>query len=184
MGFLWRGGRREYEDDFVAYYTARGKDLRNTAFVLCGDWHLAEDLTQTTFTKLYKAWNRIQRHDVMDQYARRVLLHAFLDERRRPWRRELSTVPDSAALDTVSYDEHGSEERAVLRTALLQLSKRHRAVLVLRFWADLSVEQVADVLGCSTGTVKSQTSRGLSNLREVLGGALVDLRRPMRGEQP
>jgi RNA polymerase sigma-70 factor (sigma-E family) len=183
MGFLWRSGRREYDDDFVAYYTARGALLRNTAYLLCGDWHLAEDLTQTTFTKLYRSWSRIQRHDTMDQYARRVLLNAFLDERRRPWRREVATTPDNAALDPDTYEQRGSEERMVLRNALQRLAKRHRAVLVLRFWADLSVEQVADVLGCSPGTVKSQTSRGLASLRDVLGGELVELRGTMRGGQ-
>jgi RNA polymerase sigma-70 factor (sigma-E family) len=183
MRLPWRGGRREYEDEFVAYYTARGNDLRNTAYVLCGDWHLAEDLTQTTFTKLYRSWQRIERHDRLDQYARRVLLRTFLDERRRPWRREFSTLPDSPALDGVALDDRWSDERMVLRTALLRLTRRQRAVLVLRFWADLSVEQVADILGCSTGTVKSQTSRGLAHLRSELGAALVDLEWPTRGGQ-
>ena len=99
MGLLRRG---EHESDFVAYYAAHANQLRNTAYLLCGDWHLAEDLTQITFTNLYRAWHRIQRHDVLDQYARRVLLRAFLDERRRPWRRELATVPDSSTLDRVA----------------------------------------------------------------------------------
>jgi len=169
MGFPWRGGRREIDADFVAYYTARGGVLRSTAYLLCGDWHLAEDLTQTTFTKLYRAWHRIQRHEVLDQYARRVLLRVFLDERRRPWRREFATVPDSPALDVVAPSDGMPDERLLLTTALLRLPPRHRAVLVLRFWADQSVEQVADILGCSPGTVKSQTSRGLANLREALG---------------
>ena len=71
----------------------------------------------------------------------------------------------------------------MLRTALARLPKRRRAVLVLRFWADLSVEQVADILGCSTGTVKSQTADGLADLRQVLGGALDDLKRPLGGRQ-
>jgi RNA polymerase sigma-70 factor (sigma-E family) len=181
MNVLRRGGGREYEDDFVAYYAARADNLRSTAYLLCGDWHLAEDLTQTTFTKLYRSWRRIERHDVLDQFARRVLLRAFLDERRRPWRREHSTEPDSATLDTVSDEPHSSDDRMVLRAALLRIPPRRRAVLVLRFWADLSVEQVAEVLGCSTGTVKSQTSEGLTNLRSVLGGTLDDLKRPLRG---
>lgn len=183
MKFLRRGGRRDHEGDFVAYYAARGDLIRNTAYVLCGDWHLAEDLTQTTFTKLYQSWHRIERHDVLDQYARRVLLRAFLDERRRPWRREFSTVPDSAALDTASHDEQRSDERVVLRTALMRIPKRQRAVLVLRYWDDLSVDQVAEILGCPTGTIKSQTARGLANLRGVLGGAQLDLEEPIRGAQ-
>lgn len=169
MSFPWRGRRQEVDAEFVEFYAARGGDLRNTAYLLCGDWHLAEDLTQTVFTKIYRAWHRIQRHDVLDRYARRVLLHAFLDERRRPWRREHPTVPESAVLDRKAPDQALPEERMQLHRALMGLSKRHRAVLVLRFWADLSVEQVAEILGCSTGTVKSQTSRGLANLRAVLG---------------
>ncbi|GAA1864129.1 SigE family RNA polymerase sigma factor [Asanoa iriomotensis] len=173
MAFAWRGGRHDVDEEFVAYYAARARSLRNTAYLLCGDWHLAEDLTQITFTNLYRAWHRIQRHDVLDQYARRVLLRAFLDERRRPWRRELATTPGSSTLDSVATDEPGApDERKLLDTALARLSPRHRAVLVLRFWDDLSVEQVADILRCSTGTVKSQTSRGLVALRALLGAEL------------
>lgn len=171
MRILRRRDRRAHDEEFVAYYAARAGHLRNTAYLLCGDWHLAEDLTQTAFTKLYRAWARIDRHDVLDQYARRVLLRAFLDEHRRPWRRERAVLPGDETLDAVVPEHRGVEDRQVLKTALLRIPKGRRAVLVLRFWADLSVEQVAEVLGCSAGTVKSQTARGLDNLREVLGDA-------------
>jgi RNA polymerase sigma-70 factor (sigma-E family) len=182
MLLLRRNGRRDHQDDeFVAYYAARGDELRKTAYVLCGDWHLAEDLTQIAFTRLYRAWARIRPGDPVDQYARRLLLHAFLHERRRPWRRELSTVPDSSTLDVETHEDRGADERLVLRKALLRIPRRQRAVLVLRFWADLSVEQVAEILDCPTGTVKSQTSRGLANLRTALGGALVELHPSVRG---
>ena len=177
----WPRHRRGYEDEFVAYYSARAGQLRSTAYLLCGDWHLAEDLTQTTFTKLYRAWSRIDRHEVLDQYARQVLLRTFLDERRRPWRREKPTLPEDAVLDVTAPEVRGSEDREVLKAALQQVPKRRRAVLILRFWADLSVEQVADILGCTTGTVKSQTSRGLADLRVALGDALGDLTRPTTG---
>jgi RNA polymerase sigma-70 factor (sigma-E family) len=157
------------EDEFVAYYVSRGDRLRRTAFLLCGDWHLAEDLTQITFVKLYQRWQRIERHDVMDQYARRVLLRTFLDDRRLlPRRREVATEPRSSTLDNRVHHDPVPDDRLVLREALLRLSPQHRAVLVLRFWEDLPVEQVAEILACSTGTVKSQTSRGLARLREVL----------------
>jgi RNA polymerase sigma-70 factor (sigma-E family) len=163
-----------YEDEFVAYYRARADHLRTTAFLLCGDWHQAQDLTQLAFTKLYRAWRRIERHDSLDQYARRVLLRAYLDERRRPWRRE---VPVEIIDPTIPAPEgHSPDDRVVLRAALARLPRRQRAVLVLRFWVDLPVEQVADLMGCSTGTVKSQTSDGLANLRRVLGRAAEDLR--------
>ena len=175
MAFVRRSGRRAWEDDFVAYYAAKGDMLRRTAFVLCGDWHLAEDLTQTAFTNLYRVWNRIERHDVLDQYARRVLLRAFLDQRRRPWRREVPAGSDRTDLDTATWEDRGADERMVLSTMLLRLPKRRRAVLVLRFWADLSVEQVAEILDCPIGTIKSQTARGLADLRELLGDSLADL---------
>jgi RNA polymerase sigma-70 factor (sigma-E family) len=169
MGPLRKGFRRAYDGEFVAYYHARAALLRNTAYLLCGDWHLAEDLTQVTFTKLYRAWPRIERHDTIDQYARQVLLRTFLDERRRPWRREKPTPPEDAVLEVTAPEVRGTEDREVLRNALQQVPGRRRAVLVLRFWADLPVDQVAELLGCSIGTVKSQTSRGLTDLRDALG---------------
>src|SRR4051794_5440011 len=169
MGPLRKGFRRAYDSEFVAYYHARAALLRNTAYLLCGDWHLAEDLTQVTFTKLYRAWPRIERHDTIDQYARQVLLRTFLDERRRPWRREKPTPPEDAVLDVTAPEVRGMEDREMLRNALQQVPGRRRAVLILRFWADLPVEQVAELLGCSIGPVKSQTSRGLTDLRDALG---------------
>src|SRR3954447_273735 len=113
-----------WEEEFVAYYTARGDILRRTAFVLCGDWHLAEDLTQTTFAKLYRVWHRIERHDVVDQYARRVLLRAFLDHRRRPWQRDIVADPGTFDMNAEVWHDRGREDRLVLRTALLRLPKR------------------------------------------------------------
>ena len=86
-------------------------------------------------------------------------------------------------LDITAPEVHGPEDREVLSNALQAVPKRRRAVLILRFWADLSVEQVADALGCTTGTVKSQTSRGLADLREALGDALGDLKRSTTGGQ-
>src|SRR5262245_12840833 len=173
MNVPWRR-RAEQEDDFGAFVASRRQQLRNTAYLLCGDWHLAEDLVQTAFTKLYLAWHRVDRHEVLDQYVRRVLVRTYLDERRRPWRREHATEPDSRLLDAGAHHDPDPSDPRVLRNALAQLSERHRAVLVLRFWADQSVEQVAATLGCSVGTVKSQTSRGLAQLRAILGEELSD----------
>lgn len=164
-----------WEQAFVAYYAAKGEMLRRLAFALCGDWHLAEDLTQTAFINLYRVWQRVERHEVLDQYARRVLLRAFLDQGRRPWRRETPAPPQSPALDEATWEDRGIDDRIALRDALLGLPKRRRAVLVLRFWADLSVEQVAEILDCPPGTVKSLTARGLADLRARLGGALAEL---------
>jgi RNA polymerase sigma-70 factor (sigma-E family) len=155
------------DDDFVSYYNARAEHLRTTAYLLCGDWHLAQDLTQQTFTKLYRVWGRLDRHDSLDQYARRVLIRTFLDETRRPWRREVPTETIDATLVAVSGS---TDDRLVLKAALSHLAPRQRAVIVLRFWADLPVEQVAAVLDCSAGTVKSQTSDALARLRRMLAG--------------
>jgi RNA polymerase sigma-70 factor (sigma-E family) len=173
--------RHAPDDDFVAYVKSRAHHLRSTAYLLCGDWHLAEDLTQTTFTKLYQAWHRIEKHETIDAYARRVLLRAFLDERRRPWRREHPTEPNNAMLDRLVHHDPAADDSTVLHAALMSLSQRHRAVLVLRFWLDLPVEQVAATLGCSTGTVKSQTSRGLSRIREILAAEISAERHPAAG---
>ena len=164
-----RGGgrRRPAEDEFTAFYAARGDHLRGTAYLLCGDWHLAEDLTQIAFVKLYRAWAKIERRETMDQYARRVLLRAFLDERRRPWRRERDPYDDAM---TASVPDRTAEvhDRILLRRALEALPRGRRAVLVLRFYEGLSVEETAEALGCSTGTVKSQTARGLAAMRNLL----------------
>ena len=123
MAFLRRGGRRDQDAEFVEFYEARAAMLRKTAFVLCGDWHLAEDLTQTTFTKLYLAWQRLDRHDQLDRYARQVLVRAFLDEGRRPWRREYSTTPESPLLDHVVDTRHSDERDA----AVPRRSRRSRS---------------------------------------------------------
>jgi RNA polymerase sigma-70 factor (sigma-E family) len=158
--------------EFVSYYQARAEHLRTTAYLLCGDWHLAQDLTQLTFTKLYRGWRRIERHDVLDQYARRVLLRAYLDERRRPWRREVLTATIDP--DRPARPDGRPDDRVVLRSALMRLPPRQRAALVLRYWVDLSIDETAAVLGCATGTVKSQTADGLANLRRLLGGVAND----------
>lgn len=158
------------EEGFRDFYLARGDRLRATAYLLCGDWHLAEDLVQAAFTKLYLAWPRVCQFEHLDQYARRTLVHTFLSERRRAWRREhpVQQVPEDPGgrLDGAGA---GAEERLILLDALAGLPGRQRATLVLRFWEDLSVEQTADLLGVSSGAIKTHTSRGLATLRARLG---------------
>ena len=154
------------DEEFSQLYTARAAVLRRTAFLLCGDWHLAEDLVQTAFVKLYLAWHRIERVEQLDGYVRRIIVRNFLDEKRRPWRRVrvTDTLPEQPA------PERGDlGERMLLGRALASLPRRQRATLVLRFWEDLSVEETARVLEMSTGTVKSYTARGLQALRTRLG---------------
>ncbi len=150
---------------FAEYFAARSDAMRGTAYLLCGDWHRAEDLVQTAFTKLYLAWNRISRHEVLDAYVRQTLIRTFLDERRRGWwRRERSTD----TLTERSQPPDAPESRLVVLEALAAVPPRQRAVLVLRYWEDLSIEATAELLGCSTGTVKSQAAKGLQTLRGLL----------------
>lgn len=153
------------EAAFRAFAISRRAALRRTAYLLCGDWHQADDLVQTALTKLYVAWTRLRSDEQPDAYARRVLTRCYLDERRRPWRRESPAVEleDRAAL-TPSVDDAFD-----LHDALNRLPARQRATVVLRYWADASVTETADALGCSEGTVKSQTARAISTLRELLG---------------
>lgn len=154
----------DWEQDYAAYVDGRGAALRGTAYLLCGNWHSAEDLSQTALTKLYLAWRRIDRAGSVDAYARQVLLRAFLDERRRPWRRERAWAdpPDTPSTGAAP------DERLALEGALRGLPRTQRAVLVLRYWCDLDVRDTAAALGISEGTVKSATSRGLAALRTVL----------------
>jgi RNA polymerase sigma-70 factor (sigma-E family) len=153
------------EDAFRAFALSRRPALRRTAFLLCGDWHQADDLVQATMVKLYVAWPRIRAEGPPDAYAQRTLVRCFIDERRRPWRRE---SPVEIA-DHLEVTPDTDEDLHDLRSALDRLPKRQRATLLLRFWLDMSVAQTADALGCSDGTVKSQTARALTTLRGLLG---------------
>jgi RNA polymerase sigma-70 factor (sigma-E family) len=154
---------------FEAYFAARSDAMRATAFLLCGDWHRAEDLVQQTFTKLYLAWRRIQRHDAMDNYTRQTLIRTFLSERRLGWFRNESVGPPEPERSAATAVSPGpADDRLVLMEALAKVPPRQRAVLVLRYWEDQSVEQTAALLNCSTGNVKSQASRGLATLRGLL----------------
>lgn len=159
--------RAERPADFESYVAVRRPHLRRTAYLLTGDWDRAEDVVQDTLTRLFVHWRRAQRADDLDAYVRRMLVNAFLSEKRRPWRRERSTdeLPETAYADPTD----GSDDRDELRRALADLGPSQRAVIVLRYWDDLSVEQTADALGCSTGNVKSQSARGLVHLRAALG---------------
>ncbi|ALG10151.1 SigE family RNA polymerase sigma factor [Kibdelosporangium phytohabitans] len=150
---------------FADYFAARSDAMRRTAYLLCGDWHRAEDLVQVAFTKLYLAWKRIAKREAMDAYARQTLVRTFLSERRLGWFRKESVASEHADVPITGY---GPEDRMVLQEALKQVPPGQRAVLVLRYWEDMSVDETAHVLNCSTGTVKSQAARGLQTLRGLL----------------
>jgi RNA polymerase sigma-70 factor (sigma-E family) len=154
------------EADFKAYAAARMRELRRTAFLLCGDWHHADDVVQIVFAKLYVNWDKVLKRDRLDAYVRTMLVRATFDRRRRfGWRRELSTASPP---ETPANPGSNVEDRLLLFDALAKMPPRQRAVVVLRFWDDLDVAETANVLGCSEGTVKSQSARGLAKLRELL----------------
>ena len=161
----------EDEAEFVEYVTARREHVRRTAFLLCGDWHRADDLTQIAFVKLYGAWGQVRDHAALDAYVRRCLVRAIVDESRRPWRREQSVqdVPESPGPPETATDmAAGVVDRHVLRQALEDVPPGQRAVLVLRYFEGLDVAGTAAALECSEGNVKSQTARGLVALRTSL----------------
>ncbi|MGQ0574266.1 MAG: SigE family RNA polymerase sigma factor [Pseudonocardia sp.] len=160
-------------DEFAAYFRARRDAVRRTAFLLCGDWHRADDHAQAAFVALHRHWRRIRDRDALDAWMRRTLVRAVIDESRRPWRRERSApVPERAVLDGAD----AVATRAALVAGLRAVPARQRAVLVLRFFDDLDVAETAAAMRCSTGTVKSQTAHGLAALRAALGDTLDDLR--------
>jgi RNA polymerase sigma-70 factor (sigma-E family) len=159
--------RTDSEAEYVEYVTARLPALHRAAFLLCGgDADRADDIVQSTITRLYQRWRQASRADNLDAYVHRMLVHTFVDEKRRAWskvRLQPSSAADSAVEPQIAVDD-----RNALVAALRTLPPRQRAVLVLRFLLDRSIEEVAEILGCSEGTVKSQTSRGLSILRDQL----------------
>jgi RNA polymerase sigma-70 factor (sigma-E family) len=161
------------DQEFGDYYTSRADRMRGAAYLMCGDWHRAEDVVQTAFVKLYLVWHRVSAEGAIDQYVRRIISRSLVDESRRPWRREQAEPPHELPQATVS--DPPPEDRLVLVQALAQVPVRQRATLVLRFFEDLSVEETAAMLGISVGTVKSQTSRGLDALRAALSTANVSL---------
>lgn len=155
--------------EFREFAESRADWLRKVAFLLCTDWHRADDLVQETFTKLYVQWWRMRRVENPDGYARTVLVNTFLAEQRSAWQRWTARRPVTPAVEAETHAPPTDPEASLdLRRALAAIPPRQRATLVLRYYHDLTVEQTADALGCSSGNVKSQTSRGLEALRRVL----------------
>lgn len=152
------------DDEFVEFVRACSTPLRRTAFLMCGDWHRSEDLVQSTLAKMFRAWSRVQGMDQREAYARQVLVRTAIDESRRFWHRERP----SDALPDRSGPEADPDLAIDLRRALAALPVRQRATLVLRHWEDLPVPEVARLLRCSEGTVKSQSAKALATLRTMI----------------
>lgn len=162
--------------EFTEYVSARQAWLRRVAYLLCGDWHRADDLVQSAITKLYAHWHRAGRADSVDAYARRTLINCYLAEQRSGWMKWTvlhrfgggpgsgSAADPEPAPAILSDLDLGLD----LKKALFRIPPRQRAAVVLRFYCDMSVEQTAQAMGCSTGNVKSQSSRGLATLRNIL----------------
>jgi RNA polymerase sigma-70 factor (sigma-E family) len=171
-------GRRvvEQQPSFEDFITARSRQLQRTAYLLTRDHHLAQDLVQTTYAKVWPAWSRIV-DDNPEAYVRRVMLNTYTSWWRRKWRGETPTeeLPD----DGRPGEQERVHDRAGLWAALGRLPARQRAVVVLRYFEDQSETETARLLGCSVGNVKSQASRALSKLR--LDPALLETRND-RGE--
>jgi RNA polymerase sigma-70 factor (sigma-E family) len=163
------------EREFTEFVVNRSQALLRAAYALTGDRHAAEDLVQQALAKAFLRWRRIA-GDV-EPYVRRILYHDSVSRwRRRGIRAETSvaTPPDIALIADAADDAH---LRLLLRRALLTLPPRQRAVLVLRYLEDKSVEETAKILGCGSGTVVSQTSRALAKLRALVPASSMEVTR-------
>lgn len=168
------------DEEFSAWMGARQPALLRTAYLLTGDHHSAEDLVQTTLAKVYLSWDKVQRREVIDGYARRIMVNENNSLWRRAWKkREVSSseIPDRVGADD-SYDEGQS---TTLWAFVQTLPRKQRAVIVLRYYEELSEAETAEALGISVGTVKSQASRALATLRQQAPTA--GLRSDLREEE-
>ncbi|MFY1626521.1 SigE family RNA polymerase sigma factor [Micromonospora sp. WMMD735] len=164
--------RDPLEDEFRDFVAARSGALLRTAYLLAGDWATAEDLLQTALTKTYLAWRRLGGIEAVEPYARRVMVNTSTSWWRRRWHGERPTevLPERAGVDEIEQQL----DRDALWRHLRMLPARQRAVLVLRYYEDLSEAQTAALLEISPGTVKSQTSRALNTLRRRLAAEGLD----------
>ncbi|MFF1651674.1 SigE family RNA polymerase sigma factor [Streptomyces sp. NPDC058240] len=160
------------EDQYLEFVAARAKALYRSAYVLAaGDTHLAEDLVQETLSRVYVHWKRVARADSPAAYAQTVLVRTSLTLRRRrsTGERPIGNMPDNAAAGP------DAALRLTLLDALGQLPPRDRAVLLLRYWEDRSIEETAQMLKLSSSAVRSQGTRALNRVRALLGDSLSDL---------
>lgn len=173
------------DEQFREFVTARSGVLHRAAYLMTGNWATAEDLVQTALTKTYLAWRRIGEIDSVEAYARRVLYttNASWWRRRSSHERPLDVIPEPR--DGHHDHTEQSDRRQVLWRYVLQLPRRQRAVLVLRYYEDYSEADIAAVLGVSTGTVKSQSSRAMRGLRRRMAadgiGSAADVYSPTDG---
>lgn len=152
--------------DYDDFYVAVWPRLVRTTYAVCGDLGVAEDAVQTALAKAFRSWRRISRLEAPEAYVRRMAVNEVLNTRRRAHsRREVvrATLPDAPGLGSDEVEAHDE-----MWSAVSALPPRQRAVLVLRYYEDLSEQQIADALGCRPGTVKSQAAAALTTLRRRL----------------
>lgn len=159
-------GRRPDDEEFTAFVAASASSLGRTAWLLTGDAHRAEELVQHALVRTYTSWSRVRRDDAL-AYARRVLVNLHTDTWRRRRREDLVAEPPDVARGDAPATS--AADRDLLVRSLSLLTKRERTVVVLRYYADQSEQQVAETLGISIGTVKSTASRALARLRVEVG---------------
>ncbi len=154
------------DEEFGQFVAARGASLCRTAYLLTGDWQAGEDLVQEALARTYLRRRRLRHGDALEPYARKVLMSLFLTARRRRWHRELphGELPDQA----VPSELDDLADRAQLWQALAELPPQQRAVLVLRYFEDLTEADIATALNCSAGAVKTHAARGLGRLRKTM----------------
>jgi RNA polymerase sigma-70 factor (sigma-E family) len=162
-----RANRAAGDADFEAFVEAAAPRLRRSAYLMCRDWHLAQDLTQITLAKMYKSWRRLAQVENVDAYSQTVLMRTVLDHKRRRSNDEVAIgdLPEPPG----AVQDGTAELRLTLIDALARLPIRDRAMVVMRYWDDQSVETVAAVLGVSASVVKTQSLRILTRLRRSLG---------------
>lgn len=153
--------------DYSEYVEFRLPALRRLALLLCQDRHRADDLVQQAVIRVYVQWARASAADNTDAYVNAILVREFLHDRRSGWTRRVSVTDQLPEAPILTADRDGLMD---LQAAVAALPPRQRATLVLRYYCDLNTDQTAAALGCSTGTVKSQTAKALAALRSQLNG--------------
>ncbi len=165
------------ESSYVEFVAATQDKLRRIAYAVCADDSRAEDVLQEALVKLYLAWPKVRKLGAEEAFARRVIVNADLDDRRRPWHRRRAQIEDDELAALPSAPRLAPDDHLDLLAALRRLPPMQRRTVVLRHWLGLSVIETADELSISAGTVKSHTSRGLAALNLCLGEEPVGERR-------
>lgn len=155
----------EHESEFCDFVAERSARLRQFAYICCGDWHRAEDAVQAALVKLYLNWTRPNAS--VEAYTRKIIVNTLIAQHRRLWftrERSSGALPERPQGDIAGP----AEDRLTVVQTMLRLPERERAVIALRYWEDLPVEETARILGCSQGAVKNLTMRALSRMRGML----------------